>query len=193
MNLRKQGGMRILAAAVGLLLCTLQPACATDEVATASILKGVSFIDNTATLDTGSDAAMEKLLEELRTNRAISIEIRCRVAPSDNQQRDVELSRDRARSVRRWLMDRGVAFYRLQIADPQTTLQTTVGALQSESTGAAGDRVEIVRMQQSLPIADILNRSFQFEPVADGREVLHDFVLVNRGTAPLSISKVRTG
>ena len=44
-----------------------------------------------------------------------------------------------------------------------------------------------------LPIADILVRSFQFEPVADGREVLHDFVLVNRGTAPLNISKVRTG
>ena len=44
-----------------------------------------------------------------------------------------------------------------------------------------------------LPIADILSRSFQFEPVADGQEVLHDFVLVNRGAAPLNISKVRTG
>ena len=182
MNLRKQSGLGILAAVAAALLFTLPSVRAADELPTASILKGVSFIDNTATLDTGSNFAMEKLLEELLADRTVSLEIRCHVALSGDQQRDVKLSLDRARSVRRWLMDRGVAFYRLQIADPQTTAQT-----------AAGDRIEVVRMQQSLPAADILARSFQFEPVADGREVLHDFVLVNKGAAPLNISKVRTG
>ena len=182
MNLRKQSGLGILAAVAGLLLFTLPNVCAADELPTASILKGVSFIDNTATLDKGSNSAMQKLLEELLADRTVSLEIRCHVARSGNQQLDVKLSRDRARTVRRWLMDRGVASYRLQIADPQTTAQT-----------AAGDRIEIVRMQASLPAADVRARSFQFEPVADGREVLHDFVLVNKGTAPLDISKVRTG
>ena len=44
-----------------------------------------------------------------------------------------------------------------------------------------------------LPAADIQAPSFRFGPVADGQEVLHDFVLVNRGDAPLNIRKVRTG
>jgi hypothetical protein len=193
MNLRKQSGLGILAAVAVALLLTLPSVRAADELPTAAILKGVSFIDNTATLDKGSNSAMEKLLEELLADRAVSLEIRCHVAPSGNQQRDVKLSLDRARSVRRWLMDRGIAFYRLQIADPQTTALTAAGALPAENREAAGDRVEIVRMQESLPAADMLARSFQFEPVADGQEVLHDFVLVNRGAAPLNISKVRTG
>ena len=44
-----------------------------------------------------------------------------------------------------------------------------------------------------LPVAGIPAPSFRFDPVADGQEVLHDFVIINSGDAPLNISKVKTG
>jgi|PlaIllAssembly_1097288.scaffolds.fasta_scaffold176230_2 hypothetical protein len=34
---------------------------------------------------------------------------------------------------------------------------------------------------------------FEFAPVIDGVSVVHDFVVFNKGTAPLQISNVRTG
>jgi hypothetical protein len=34
---------------------------------------------------------------------------------------------------------------------------------------------------------------FEFPPVIDGVKVVHDFVVVNRGSAPLTIENVRTG
>ena len=35
--------------------------------------------------------------------------------------------------------------------------------------------------------------TYQFSPVVDGATVEHDFVIENRGGAPLKISKVKTG
>ena len=40
----------------------------------------------------------------------------------------------------------------------------------------------------SLPVTQ-----WEFEPVVDGSAVVHDFVVQNKGDAPLNISKVRTG
>jgi hypothetical protein len=34
---------------------------------------------------------------------------------------------------------------------------------------------------------------YEFAPVLDGTEITHDFILQNRGTAPVTIEKVRTG
>jgi hypothetical protein len=44
-----------------------------------------------------------------------------------------------------------------------------------------------------LPEAYFPQRTFQFEPVIDGVKVVHDFVLLNRGAAPLLIENVKTG
>jgi hypothetical protein len=36
-------------------------------------------------------------------------------------------------------------------------------------------------------------KTFEFQPVIDGTKVIHDFILMNHGSAPLVISDVRTG
>lgn len=36
-------------------------------------------------------------------------------------------------------------------------------------------------------------KAFEFEPVIDGVNVVHDFVVLNKGTVPLLINNVRTG
>jgi len=36
-------------------------------------------------------------------------------------------------------------------------------------------------------------KAFEFKPVIDGTKVIHDFIVMNKGPAPLVISDVRTG
>ena len=43
------------------------------------------------------------------------------------------------------------------------------------------------------PLAVALEPIYNFDPVLDGEEVVHDFVIQNRGTAELQIHKVQTG
>jgi len=43
------------------------------------------------------------------------------------------------------------------------------------------------------PKAFLPQASYQFEPVAEGTRVVHDFILQNKGEAPLEITKISTG
>ena len=47
----------------------------------------------------------------------------------------------------------------------------------------------------SAPGASVFfpEKTFEFTPVIEGAKVIHDFVVTNRGSAPLVISDVRTG
>jgi hypothetical protein len=36
-------------------------------------------------------------------------------------------------------------------------------------------------------------KAFEFQPVIEGAKVVHDFVVLNKGSAPLLINDVRTG
>jgi hypothetical protein len=63
----------------------------------------------------------------------------------------------------------------------------TVGsyAAQSQSGQAtASEKIASV----FLPVT-----KWEFTPVVDGKAVIHDFVIQNKGDAPLNISKVKTG
>jgi hypothetical protein len=45
----------------------------------------------------------------------------------------------------------------------------------------------------NVPSVFVLKSRYEFAPVLDGTEITHDFIVQNRGTAPLTIEKVRTG
>ena len=46
--------------------------------------------------------------------------------------------------------------------------------------------------EEAAPKAAFAENSWRFEPVFEGEEVVHDFVVKNEGTAPLEITKVQT-
>jgi len=46
---------------------------------------------------------------------------------------------------------------------------------------------------QSTPSAVFPETSYEFSGVLDGAKVVHEFVVQNKGTAPLKIEKVKTG
>ena len=43
------------------------------------------------------------------------------------------------------------------------------------------------------PVAFLPEQIFEFEPVIEGNIIIHDFIIQNKGTAPLVIHKVRAG
>jgi len=59
----------------------------------------------------------------------------------------------------------------------------TLAAACSGATGGTPD----------APLAVAPEPIFTFEPVLEGEEVIHDFVVENRGTAELQIHRVQTG
>jgi len=47
--------------------------------------------------------------------------------------------------------------------------------------------------EQGRPDAALAENSYEFNPVLDGAQIIHDFVIVNKGSAVLDIQKVETG
>ncbi len=45
----------------------------------------------------------------------------------------------------------------------------------------------------AAPSAHVQAASYKFEKVVEGTELLHDFIIVNKGDAPLDITKVKPG
>ncbi|ABW65833.1 conserved hypothetical protein [Desulfosudis oleivorans Hxd3] len=46
---------------------------------------------------------------------------------------------------------------------------------------------------KASPVAVIEARTFTFDPVPEGTEVVHDFTVKNTGTAELRVEQVKTG
>ena len=46
---------------------------------------------------------------------------------------------------------------------------------------------------EKVPVAAVQEFKYRFPAVVDGTEVLHDFIVKNKGDAPLDIQKIRTG
>lgn len=62
-----------------------------------------------------------------------------------------------------------------------------LGCLMAAAAGASDTAPE------NGPNAVAPEPSFQFKPVLEGEEVVHDFIVRNTGTEPLVIEKVKTG
>ena len=57
----------------------------------------------------------------------------------------------------------------------------------------AGNAIGAEEKSQSSPSAFIAQPEYTFEPVVDGTQVVHNYVIQNRGTTILEIQKVKTG
>jgi hypothetical protein len=57
----------------------------------------------------------------------------------------------------------------------------------------AGSAIGAEESPPASPSAFISQPEYTFEPVVDGTQVMHDYVIQNRGTKTLEIQKVKTG
>ncbi len=72
-------------------------------------------------------------------------------------------------------------------------LITSTGFSASQSDAESQTKKPMTQMAEKMPSAFFPETNHTFDPVVDGTRVTHDFIVQNKGDAPLNIIKIRTG
>jgi len=75
-------------------------------------------------------------------------------------------------------------------APPSVSYETEAKTVTAETAVPGGMEY---KSEGGSPSAFIPMNKFEFEPVIEGAEVIHDFIVQNKGTGVLNIDKVKTG
>ena len=189
MRIRKHYGFYLT---IGFLLyLAVTAAFGAEEPNERVVLKGVTFKNDSAVLTEASEFSLKKLLEEMRADPLQRIIVEGHTNPTGDGHKDLRLSRDRAQAVRQWLVSEGIDKTRIQITALGNSKPLVDQSADAEHV--QNQRIEIVKIMNSFPMAVLPVKHYKFEPVVDGVQVRYDFVVQNNGTAPLHINKVRTG
>lgn len=84
-----------------------------QSIGAAIVLEGVVFDVNKATIKPESEPILMKALKTMEDNPNIEVEIRGHTDNSGKHDKNVKLSADRAESVKKWLVNKGIAASRL--------------------------------------------------------------------------------
>lgn len=76
-------------------------------------LEGIEFDVNKATIRPSSEVELQKALKTLQNHPEVEVEVRGHTDNSGKHDKNVKLSEDRAKSVRQWLIDHGIAASRM--------------------------------------------------------------------------------
>lgn len=149
------------------------------------------FKPGTAELTPSSDKTLNAVLAMLVGKPDVGLRIESFSDHRDSPEENSKLSKQRAQAVIDWLVKHGVDAARLVAegfndARPAANNNTAEGRTLNR-------RVALVKFDLKSPDAFLPVTHWQFEPVVDGDEVTHDFVIQNRGTAPLKVESVKTG
>ena len=71
-------------------------------------------------------------------------------------------------------------------------IAATVGAT-DQATGTESTNPPAAVTAVENPSAVLPELKYEFDPVVDGSQITHDFVIKNAGKGPLAISQVKTG
>ena len=154
------------------------------------VLSTIYFKNGSADINPDYDRDLRKVLSVLSTNPTSGLQIE---AYDDNRgaaENNREISQKRAQAVRQWFLKRRVNAGRVMIKSPG---DSAAAAQNDTAKGDSGNqRVEIVKVLLKLPVAHFPATRYEFEPVVEGQEVSHNFVIQNKGTALLEVQRVKT-
>ena len=69
------------------------------------------------------------------------------------------------------------------------TIITAIFILLLCQTGYAENKIE----STAFPMVNVVEGTYKFEMVTEGKEIIHEFVIQNTGKAQLDITKVKPG
>jgi hypothetical protein len=148
------------------------------------------FKIDSAEISPESENELKKILTALEADPAIGLRIEGFGHQQTAPQKNREISQKRVQAVKQWFSKKGVAKNRLMtinFGDTKPAVQK-----QGAQDPAHGERVEILQVSIKQPVAFLPDARHQFEAVVEGQEVAHDFIVQNKGTAPLEIKRVKT-
>lgn len=106
------------------------------KIGTVIILEGINFASGSAEISAGSEDVLEKALKSMKNNPAIVVEISGHTDSRSGHAYNMELSRDRAESVKSWLIANGISGSRIETVgygpdQPIATNDTEEGRLRN--------------------------------------------------------------
>jgi hypothetical protein len=133
---------------------------------------------------------LQKIQAALKGDPAMGLRIVGYAHQNGTPQENHAVSQKRVQAVQQWFLKQGIAKSRLitrTFADTQTTAQKS-----GSQDSVRSERVEILQISHKQPLAVLPAAVYRFNPVVEGQEVAHAFVVQNKGSAPLEIRRVKT-
>lgn len=186
--------MRIVCLSVTLCVLTgffFTDAFADDPVGDRMVLEGVTFDRESSLLKKAVIPSLQPLLRQMQQDPSLRITIESHVDPTGDPEKDLRLTLNRSRTISNWFVAQGVEAGRISPVGYGSARPFDGKAIEGGET--ANTRIEIVKTREGYPVAEFPSTRYQFEPVVDGTEVRHEYVIRNTGTAELLIKEVKTG
>ena len=153
-------------------------------------LSTVYFKKDSAGIAAEFEDDLKKVQTALAADPAIGLQIEGYGENSDTPGKNHTIAQKRAEAVQRWFITHGVDASRMVIKSLGHSEPASGKDKPDDPTLA--ERVEILQVSLKLPLAHLPTLRYEFEPVLEGRQVTHDFVVQNKGSATLEIQKVKT-
>jgi hypothetical protein len=154
------------------------------------ILSTIYFKNDSVALAPEFENDLKKVQAALEADPAIHLQIEGYGRNHSTPARNREIAQKRAETVQQWFVKHGVAASRLEIGNFGGS--KPADQKDTPKNPAYGERVEILQVSLKQPSVYLPAARYQFAPVMEGREVTHDFVVQNKGSAILEIQKVKT-
>jgi len=161
-----------------------------EGVKDRAVLATIYFSNGSAALGPESENELKKVQSVLEADPGIGLQIEGYGDQVGFAESNREISQKRLQAVQQWLLKHGVDSDRLMIKGLADSPSAGKNATPQDQVLVR--RVEIVQMALKLPSAYMPSVNFVFEPVVEGEEVVHDFVIQNKGGALLQIQSVKT-
>jgi len=161
-----------------------------EGVTERAVLVTIYFSNGSSELSPESENALKKVQSVLEADSAIGLQIEGHGDQVGFAETNREISQKRLQAVQQWLLKHGVDSDRLMIKGLVDSSSASKNAVSQDQFLVR--RIEIVQMALKLPSAYMPSVNFIFDPVVEGEEVVHDFVIQNKGLAVLQVQNVKT-
>jgi len=162
----------------------------TEGVQDRVVLATIHFKNGSAALSPENENELKKIQSVLEADPAIGLQIEGYGDKASFPESDPEISQKRLQAVQQWFLRHSVDPDRLMIKGLGDSPSAVKSATPQDHILVR--RVEIVQTALKLPFAYLPSVNFEFEPVIEGKEVIHDFVIQNKGAALLQVQSVKT-
>jgi hypothetical protein len=154
------------------------------------VLATLYFKKDSAAINPKSENDLKKIQAALEADPAIGLRIEGYAHQKGAPLRNHEVVQKRVEAVQQWFLKQGIAKSRLKA---QTFIDRKPPMQEVNAEDAMhAERVEIVQISLKQPLAVLPAPVYQFDLVVEGQEVVHAFIVQNKGSAPLKIQRVKT-
>ena len=154
------------------------------------LLTTVYFQKDSAVAAPEYENKLKKIQAALKADPGIGLQIEGYSHHQRTAGKNRQLAQKRAETVQQWFVKHHIDADRLVIKNLGGTEQTM--QKNSPKPSAQTERVEIVKIVLKLPAVYLPASRYEFDPVLEGQEVTHDFVIQNKGNGLLKVQKVKT-